>query len=225
MFWYREKSPFGSKKARYNRAFRRRHLFVSTLWSEWRDLNSRPHGPEPCALPAALHPDASENRYRFLSAFLLYVLFPILSRAKLLFCVFSSAHRMLYEKGGTVHAGQSDEKHIRGAARAGACGQLPPSVRGANRPWQARKAAQPSRAPPDAAGHGQRRDSGDRGRGEARDAGCAEPLPDAAAGADGGGHGLRRGVLGCRACRLGRRERRLRAQRRLYRRLWPEPRR
>ena len=33
------------------------------------------------------------------------------------------------------------------------------------------------------------------------------------------------GVLGCRARRLGRRERRLRAQRRLYRRLWPEPRR
>ncbi len=26
------------------------------FWSEWRDLNSRPHGPEPCALPAALHP-------------------------------------------------------------------------------------------------------------------------------------------------------------------------
>ena len=59
VFWYREKSPFGSKKARYNRAFRRRHLFVSTSWSEWRDLNSRPHGPEPCALPSALHPDAA----------------------------------------------------------------------------------------------------------------------------------------------------------------------
>ena len=29
------------------------------LWSEWRDLNSRPHGPEPCALPSALHPDAA----------------------------------------------------------------------------------------------------------------------------------------------------------------------
>ena len=26
-------------------------------WSEWRDSNPRPHGPEPCALPAALHPD------------------------------------------------------------------------------------------------------------------------------------------------------------------------
>ena len=26
-------------------------------WSEWRDLNPRPHGPEPCALPTALHPD------------------------------------------------------------------------------------------------------------------------------------------------------------------------
>ena len=27
-------------------------------WSEWRDLNPRPHGPEPCALPTALHPDS-----------------------------------------------------------------------------------------------------------------------------------------------------------------------
>ncbi len=27
------------------------------LWSEWRDLNPRPLGPEPSALPAALHPD------------------------------------------------------------------------------------------------------------------------------------------------------------------------
>ena len=28
----------------------------SSRWSEWRDLNPRPHGPEPCALPTALHP-------------------------------------------------------------------------------------------------------------------------------------------------------------------------
>lgn len=26
-------------------------------WSEWRDLNSRSHGPKPRALPAGLHPD------------------------------------------------------------------------------------------------------------------------------------------------------------------------
>lgn len=26
-------------------------------WSEWRDLNPRPLGPEPSALPTALHPD------------------------------------------------------------------------------------------------------------------------------------------------------------------------
>ena len=26
-------------------------------WSAWRDLNPRPHGPEPCALPTALHAD------------------------------------------------------------------------------------------------------------------------------------------------------------------------
>ncbi len=29
------------------------------LWSEWRDLNPRPLGPEPSALPTALHPDIS----------------------------------------------------------------------------------------------------------------------------------------------------------------------
>ena len=27
------------------------------LWSEWGDLNSRPLGPEPSALPTALHPE------------------------------------------------------------------------------------------------------------------------------------------------------------------------
>ena len=31
------------------------------IWSEWRDLNSRPHGPEPCVLPAAPHPDKIFN--------------------------------------------------------------------------------------------------------------------------------------------------------------------
>ena len=30
---------------------------VCFFWSEWRDLNPWPHGPEPCALPSALHPD------------------------------------------------------------------------------------------------------------------------------------------------------------------------
>ena len=30
-----------------------------SFWSEWRDLNSRPHGPEPCALPSALHPETA----------------------------------------------------------------------------------------------------------------------------------------------------------------------
>ena len=28
-----------------------------SLWSEWRDLNPRPLGPEPSTLPSALHPD------------------------------------------------------------------------------------------------------------------------------------------------------------------------
>ena len=33
---------------------------MNTLfWSEWRDLNPRPLGPEPSALPTALHPDAA----------------------------------------------------------------------------------------------------------------------------------------------------------------------
>ena len=27
------------------------------IWSEWRDLNPRPLGPEPSALPSALHPE------------------------------------------------------------------------------------------------------------------------------------------------------------------------
>ena len=29
------------------------------IWSEWGDLNSRPLGPEPSALPTALHPEIS----------------------------------------------------------------------------------------------------------------------------------------------------------------------
>ena len=31
--------------------------YEHSTWSEWRDLNPRPLGPEPSALPAALHPD------------------------------------------------------------------------------------------------------------------------------------------------------------------------
>ena len=38
------------------------------LWSEWRDLNPRPHGPEPCALPTALHPDVQHGYYKDFSA-------------------------------------------------------------------------------------------------------------------------------------------------------------
>lgn len=45
--------------------------FLSTVfWSEWRDLNSRPLGPEPSTLPTALHPDA-------LSSFTIIVAFQI----------------------------------------------------------------------------------------------------------------------------------------------------
>ena len=32
------------------------------LWSEWRDLNSRPLGPEPSTLPTALHPDTDISK-------------------------------------------------------------------------------------------------------------------------------------------------------------------
>jgi hypothetical protein len=31
------------------------------IWSGWRDLNSRPHGPQPYALPTALHPDTEHD--------------------------------------------------------------------------------------------------------------------------------------------------------------------
>ena len=33
-------------------------VLSSFPWSEWGDLNSRPLGPEPSALPAALHPES-----------------------------------------------------------------------------------------------------------------------------------------------------------------------
>ena len=36
---------------------------IIITWSEWRDLNPRPHGPEPCALPTALHPDTALPLY------------------------------------------------------------------------------------------------------------------------------------------------------------------
>ena len=32
-------------------------------WSEWRDLNPRPLGPEPSTLPTALHPVAANTNY------------------------------------------------------------------------------------------------------------------------------------------------------------------
>ena len=35
-------------------------LLTAVIWSEWRDLNSRPLDPQSSALPAALHPDASD---------------------------------------------------------------------------------------------------------------------------------------------------------------------
>ena len=44
-------------EAAHQRRTTRNKAQYSLDWSEWRDSNSRPHGPEPCALPTALHPD------------------------------------------------------------------------------------------------------------------------------------------------------------------------
>ena len=41
---------------------RRFHQKSADFWSEWRDLNPRPLGPEPSALPTALHPDMSASK-------------------------------------------------------------------------------------------------------------------------------------------------------------------
>ena len=40
---------------------------LSLIWSEWGDLNSRPLGPEPSALPSALHPVRQLLYYSFQS--------------------------------------------------------------------------------------------------------------------------------------------------------------
>ena len=36
---------------------------IIITWSEWRESNPRPHGPEPCARPTALHPDTALPLY------------------------------------------------------------------------------------------------------------------------------------------------------------------
>ena len=43
------KKPYLSTFSLINKTF--------SKWSEWRDLNPRPLGPEPSTLPSALHPD------------------------------------------------------------------------------------------------------------------------------------------------------------------------
>ena len=35
----------------------KKKVWIFIFWSEWRDLNPRPLGPEPSALPTALHPE------------------------------------------------------------------------------------------------------------------------------------------------------------------------
>ena len=63
----KEKSPdpsrlCGHEEARFSiKMFEKRASFS---WSEWRDLNPRPLGPEPSALPTALHPDAAKDIIR-----------------------------------------------------------------------------------------------------------------------------------------------------------------
>ena len=64
-------------------------------WSEWRDLNPRPLGPEPSTLPSALHPDAelllrAHNTSRCCSqhkAHIIYSSFLALSTQKHTLCV------------------------------------------------------------------------------------------------------------------------------------------
>ena len=53
--WFGPMRPGESVDPRKKDAARTRR--TASFWSEWRDLNSRPHGPEPCALPSALHPE------------------------------------------------------------------------------------------------------------------------------------------------------------------------
>ena len=68
--WFKRRNP-GSKKPGNGWCVwlcARRIYTGNSLWSEWRDLNPRPHGPEPCALPTALHPDVQHGYYKDFSA-------------------------------------------------------------------------------------------------------------------------------------------------------------
>ena len=47
-----------SNKLQKSRSFQRKNGFI---WSEWRDLNSRPLDPQSSTLPAALHPDLQRS--------------------------------------------------------------------------------------------------------------------------------------------------------------------
>ena len=68
--WFKRRNPASKKPGNGWCAwlFARRIYTGNSLWSEWRDLNPRPHGPEPCALPTALHPDVQHGYYKDFSA-------------------------------------------------------------------------------------------------------------------------------------------------------------
>ena len=40
------------------------NMTLATSWSEWRDSNPRPHGPEPCAIPSFATPRNTLFHYR-----------------------------------------------------------------------------------------------------------------------------------------------------------------
>ena len=68
--WFKRRNPGSKKPVNGWCAWlcARRIYTGNSLWSEWRDLNPRPHGPEPCALPTALHPDVQHGYYKDFSA-------------------------------------------------------------------------------------------------------------------------------------------------------------
>ena len=82
-------------------------FFVNTTWSEWRDLNPRPHGPEPCALPTALHPEILKQ-YTILS----HNLQPLFQNSCCKFCKHNHLHCRSVKKRLTVHAPAAKIIHV-----------------------------------------------------------------------------------------------------------------
>ena len=55
IFWFGTMSALFQIPQRTNKNAQK-NLCIFVCWSEWHDLNMRPLGPEPSALPTALHP-------------------------------------------------------------------------------------------------------------------------------------------------------------------------